>query len=146
MGKSVAKNRAREAKEKLEKRSALISTALDENFTTKTSLSNATGFAIWEINDVFRDNRELYNKFCIRRRTLVDTAADNVEDILKDPLHAQHFQASKFILQTYKSDLDENLEAKNAEEISVDVRTESKGIPIQIVFSKRSAAKEEEEE
>jgi len=144
MGKPIAKTKARELREKIAKRSALINTALEEGITTKTKLAESTGLKVFEINDVFQENRELYNKFCIRRRTLVDTAADNLEDILKDTDHPQNFQATKFILQTYKSDLDENLEAKSADEVAVEVRTESKGIPVSIIFSANKKLKEEE--
>lgn len=144
MGKQIAKSKAREIREKLAKRSALINAALEEGITTKTGLAKATDLKVFEINDVFTADRDLYNKFCIRRRTLVDTAADNLEDILKDPNHPQNFQASKFVLQTYKSDLDENLEAKTAEEIAVEVRTESKGVPVSIIFSNTSKNKSED--
>ena len=62
-------------------------------------------------------------------------------DIVNDPEHPQHFAASKYILSTYKSDLDEVLEDKSGEDISLTLGDNAKGSPITINFG---AAKKED--
>ena len=59
-------------------------------------------------------------------------------DIVNDPSHPQHFAASKYILSTYKSDLDEVLESQSDNDVSIQVGGESKASPIQITFGKKS--------
>ena len=72
----------------------------------------------------------------MRRKTISDIASDNILDIVNDASHPQHFAASKYILSTYKSDLDEVLEDKSGEDISVLVGDNAKGSPITINFGK----------
>lgn len=144
MAKQVAKNRKREYKEKIERYSLLIESALDDGNTTKTAIGESTGLKLWEINDVFEENKLLHAKFTRYRRTIVDTASDNLEDILKDKTHPQNFQATKYILSTYKNDLDTVLEAKSANDLEVNVRSESKSGGIQIVFGASKPQETEE--
>lgn len=145
MGRPVAKSRVREKREILAKRSELINAALEDGQTTKKQLAKSAGIEIWQLNDVFKENKDLHLKFNVRRRTLADTAADNLEEILKDPDHPQHFQATKYVLQTYKTDIDENLESKEAEEMEVSVRTESETAPVVVRFGKSKRIEEEED-
>ena len=135
MAKIVKKNKSREYREKIARYSAQIEVALNDGHTTKTAIGDATGLKLWEINDVFTQNVLLHAKFANYRRTLVDTAADNLEDILKNPNHPQNFQATTYVLKNYKSDLDTHLEAKSANEIEVDVRSSDTNKDITIVFS-----------
>lgn len=135
MAKIVKKNKSREYREKIARYSALIEVALNDGHTTKTAIGRETGLKLWEINDVFTQNILLHAKFANYRRTLVDTAADNLEEILKNPAHPQNFQATTYVLKNYKSDLDTHLEAKSANEIEVDVRSSDASKDITIVFS-----------
>lgn len=136
MAKSVMKNRSRIHKEKIAERAQLISVALDEGKTTKTAIGEMTGLKLWEINEVFEKNKEVHAKFCMYRRTLVDTASDNLEDILKNPEHPQNFQATKYVLQTYKNDLDSTLEKQDKDNPEVAIIGGSASADIQIIFSK----------
>ena len=139
MAKVVAKQAAQLRKERMAKWSLLVETAIDLGQTTKTELAESAGIKLWELADLFKFNPVLYAKYCIRRRTLVDTASDNLEMILKDPTHPQHFQASKYVLEKYKSDLDTNLEAKeDSKQGGVNVLiggAGKKASPVRITFS-----------
>lgn len=134
--KPVARNKDRIARERREAVSLLIDAALDRGLTTKQDIAEGCNIKLWEVSDAFKYNRELYAKFCVCRKTIVDMAADNLQKILQSPHHPQHFAATKYILQTYKSDLDENLENKSDKEVSVTVPTESNRRPVVISFKK----------
>ena len=136
------RNKKRQESKLLESRVLLIDKAMDEGFLTKTDIAKATGLKIWDVVNTFTRDRELYAKFCIRRRTLVDTAADNIQAIVNDKDHPQNYQASKFVVSTYKSDLDEILESKDIDDISVLVEGGESSSPVTIVFGKK---KQEEE-
>ena len=139
MAKQVERKASVVKKEKLAKLSVLVDTAIEMGMTTKTELAEAAGIKLWELADLFKNNQTLYSKYCIRRRTLVDTASDNLEVILKDPTHPQHFQASKYVLEKYKSDLDTTLEGKEDSKggVSVLVGGDKKS-PVRITFSNKS--------
>jgi hypothetical protein len=88
---------------------------------------------LWELNEVFAADTDLYSEFCIMRKTLVDVAADNLQDILHNREHPQNFQATKYVLEKYKSDLDSNLEAKDPGELGLTIGDGSPS-PVRITF------------
>jgi hypothetical protein len=138
MAKSVGKQAATLKKERMEKLTLLVKTAIELGFTTKTAICEAAGIKLYELNDLFAYNKEIYGLYCIRRRTLVDTASDNLEEILKDKNHPQHFQATKYILEKYKSDLDDTLEGKESDKLGVSVSVGGNNTkrPVRITFTK----------
>ena len=115
MSKTRMKRPVAEHKKWMEDCKELILTALDKGFTTKGKISASTGLKITELNKIFEEDRELWAEYTMYRRTLVDLAADNIADIISDPTHKDHYQASKYVLSTYKSDLDKTLEEKGDE-------------------------------
>ena len=138
------KNKIREDKKLFETRVRLVDGAMEDGYTTRHDIAEATGLKLWDISNLFTKNRDLYAKFCIRRKTIKDRAADNIQKIIEDPSHPQHFQASKFILTTYKSDLDEILESQDAESIIEIEGGDSGASPMIIRFGKKKTEKEEE--
>ena len=94
-----------------EARTKLVEAALSAGHYTRKAICKATALKIGDLNNLFAVNRDLYAKYAVMRKSLANLAADNVQEILNDPNHPQHFQASKFILQNFKSDLDDELEA-----------------------------------
>jgi hypothetical protein len=134
MGKPVAKKASREKSEKLKRISTLIEQAMILGFTTKGDIAKNCNIPLWQVSGAFSESPELRAIFQIMRRTLVDMAADNVQKILEDKEHPQHFQASKYILQTYKSDLDTNLESKDSEEMEATLSGNGGVSPIRITF------------
>ena len=90
-----------------------------------------------ELANLFTQDREVYGEYVVRRKTILDIASDNILDIVNDPTHPQHFQASKYILSTYKSDLDDVLESQTESEMNINVGGESGASPINITFGKK---------
>lgn len=120
----------------------LIKAALKEGTTTVTQISKATGITRSIIHGIFKEYRELHAKYVVARKMVVDKAADNIADIIDDQEHPNNFAASKFVLQRYKSDLDEHLESQDDNEITAEVEVENNGEGnggVKIVFTtKRS--------
>ena len=136
MAKQVKRNTTKAKEEKNATQAELVRAAMRLNITTKSSICERTGLRLWELNEIFAADVGLFSEFCIMRRTLADTAADNLEEILKDKSHPQHFAATKYVLQTYKTDLDANLDAKKTDEVEVNFRNDGVN-PINITFGKK---------
>jgi len=109
--------------------------ALDEGKMTRSDICEATGMKMYELNSFFSDDRETFAKYKIRRKTLTDIAADNIVDIINDPKHPKHYDASKYVLQNYKSDLDGILESEDTEIVIDNLPSKAKS-SVKIVFSK----------
>ena len=135
------KNSKRKERKLLETRADLVRAALETGAISRKEICRATGLKLHELANLFTKDRKVYGEYVVRRKTITDIASDNIMDIVNDPTHPQHFQASKYILSTYKSDLDEVLEDKAGEDISVSLGENSKGSPITINFG--SAKKED---
>ena len=138
MAKAMRRTAKREAEEKVKRLTLLVKTALDDGNTTKRSIANVCEIKEWELNDFFKAVPEIYALYVVRRKSLVDKAADNIEEIVNDKEHPQHFQASKYVLQNYKSDLDIVLESQDEEKIEVEVPVDGKSEPILIRFGQPS--------
>lgn len=136
------RNKARKEAKLLETRAEFVRAALESGHISRKDICKATGLKLHELTNLFTKDRKVYSEYVVRRKTISDIASDNILDIVNDPTHPQHFAASKYILSTYKSDLDEVLEDKSGEDISVTLGGESKGSPITINFG---ASKKSEE-
>lgn len=131
------KNTERKTKKLLKTRAALVRAALEAGHITRKDICKATGLQMHELANLFTQDREVYGEYVVRRKTIADIASDNILDIVNDPTHPQHFQASKYILSTYKSDLDEVLDSQDESEMSINVGGDSKASPINITFGKK---------
>jgi hypothetical protein len=136
MAKGLEKTAKRIKGERIEKLSHLVRAAMRLGFSTKSDIAEKSGIKIWELNDIFVAHPEIHNEFTIMRRTLVDTAADNLQEILLDKSHPQNFQATKYVLQTYKSDLDSNLITKDKDEVELEIAGSGGVSPVRITFTK----------
>lgn len=134
MAQALQKTKERKLSEKMAKSVTLVRAAMRLGFSTKSDLAQTSGMKIWELNEVFQSDKDLYAEFCIMRKTLVDVAADNLQDILFNKEHPQNFQATKYVLEKYKSDLDSNLEAKDATEIGLSIGGAGSPSPVRITF------------
>ena len=130
------KNKERKEAKLLETRADLVRAALESGHISRKDICRATGLKLHELANLFTLDRKVYGEYVVRRKTISDIASDNILDIVNDASHPQHFAASKYILSTYKSDLDEVLEDKSGEDISVLVGDNAKGSPITINFGK----------
>ena len=133
MATPLKKTKERKKEEKQEKQRQLVLAAMRFGLTTKKDICTSAEMALWELNELFQADKDLYNDFCIRRRTLADVAADNLETILRDKNHPQNFQATKYVLEKYKTDIDAQLESKDSDEIDVEVPSGGSS-PIRITF------------
>mgnify|MGYP003637807109 FL=1 len=131
------KNTDRKEKKLLKTRAALVRAALEAGQISRKDICNATGLQMHELANLFTQDREVYGEYVVRRKTISDIASDNILDIVNDPTHPQHFQASKYILSTYKSDLDDVLESQQESEMNINVGGESGASPINITFGKK---------
>lgn len=133
------RNQQREEKKTLEDNVVLIRTAIEAGFTTRSKIADATGLKLHEVARTFEKDRELWSLYTIRRRTIVDIATDNIEDIITNKNHPQNFQASKWVVTNYKTDLDKGvLESRDDKDIAVEVQGtgKSKAPAVSITFSK----------
>ena len=132
------KNKERELTKLTKERLLLVNSAMDDfNCITKSDISKKTGLSLTILNNLISGNRELNAKYVILKRQITDIASDNIVDIIKNKDHPQNFQASKYVLQKYKNDLDDSLESSEnlGFEISADRKSNSS---INIVFGKKS--------
>lgn len=118
MARSMKNSKRKEAK-LLNSRAEFVRAALEAGHISRKDICKATGMQMHELANLFTKDRKVYAEYVVRRRTISDIASDNIMDIVNDPQHPQHFQASKYILSTYKSELDEVLESQDQSEIAV---------------------------
>lgn len=138
--KRIPRQQEEEFKEKAEEQTRLVNAAMNAGKSKKKDICEAAGIEMWQLNKLFKADKDLHASFTVRRRTLVDTAADNMAEIIGDKNHPSHFAASKFILQRYKSDLDTSLISHDAEEIEIEIpgTGKSKNKPVIIRFGKKN--------
>lgn len=115
------RNPSRAKKRRDEERSGLIRAAIDNGFIIRKDICNATGLTYSELRNHFTTDRELYYHYTVVRKSITEMAADNIHAIVADNSHPQHFQASKYVLEKYKSDFDEILESQKGESINVEL-------------------------
>lgn len=135
MAKSM-RNDKRKEKKLLETRAALVRAALNEGKLSRKDICEATDLKLHELTNLFTKDRDIYSEYVVRRRTIADIASDNILDIINNPDHPQHFQASKYILQNHKTELDDVLDSKGESEIEVEIKGDSTYTsPVTIKFS-----------
>ena len=131
------RNSKRKQAKVLETRAELVRSALEMGHISRQDICRATGLKLHELANLFTQDRKVYGEYVVRRKTIADIASDNILEIVNNPEHPQHFQASKYILSTYKSELDEVLESQNADDVSINIGGESKTMPFTINFGKK---------
>jgi len=132
------KNKERELTKLMQKRILLISAALDSDITTKEELCKVTELSRTQLNLIFKENPELYARYCVLRKLLVEIASDNISAIVEDRGHPKNYDASKWVVTNFKSDLDSVLESKEESlDVEINGSGNSKASPITIRFGKR---------
>lgn len=116
----------------------LVKTTLMMNptITTFRQIIETTGAVQYEIDKVFELCPDLKAEFSVRRRSLANTAVDNIHEIVNNFNHPQNYQASKFVVETYKNDLDEDLVPKVSTELGFDIK-DGQISPVRITFSSK---------
>lgn len=100
------RNESRRVKRLHKNGAALIKAALNNGCTSRAEISKTTGLNTGLIRRIFDKDTELWAIYKIAAKGILDRAYDNISKIIADPKHPQNFQASKFILTKYKSELD----------------------------------------
>lgn len=142
MAKRKMKNLARETSKLIEERRIAVEAAIDLGETTRQGICKATGLRLTELSSLFQAERDLYHKFCIIRKTIVDMASDNLMEVVADKDHPKNVEVSKWVLNNYKSDLDASLESKDSEDIEVEVGDGSKGKRPTVIRFKKNKKEE----
>lgn len=143
MGEKMGRSKLRQEREILERQTSKVEFALEKGCTTRKAICEEAKIERYELSKVFQENEELYKKYTRCRRELVDTAADNIQMIIEDTNHKKNFEASKYVLSNYKSDLDSILESKDTE-IFADVEVGNSANPIKILFESNKKEKVDE--
>lgn len=110
--------------------------AINPGITTYRQISETTGAVQYEIDKVFELCPDLKAEFTVRRRSLANKAVDNIHEIVNNFNHPQNFQASKFIVQTYKNELDDDLIPKVSTEVGFGIK-DGQISPVSITFSSK---------
>ena len=132
------KNEKRKTARLVATRTALVQAALESGSVTRREICHATGLQRHDLTNLFTENKDIYAEYVIRRRTVTEAAADNIQEIVNDKGHPQNFAASKFVLQTYKSEFGEVLEPTSGEmQIEIDPG-EGDSKPVVIKFSSQN--------
>lgn len=119
------------------KRAEAIRFALDNGVTTRKGLAEAAECKVHDLTNLFKKDKKLYQEYQLRKKNIAEIAADNIEEIINDPSHPNNYAASKWILTQYKSELDNTLESREGDEISVEIGGASESVPVVISFNKK---------
>ena len=124
-------------------RKALFQEALADGYTSRRDIYKAMGISGLELTEFFEDNKKMYKLYCESRRQLRDVALDNITDVVHDTTHPKNYDASKFIVQNYNTDLDVVLDEKGEDSVSATIEaSEGSGIIIQFDTKKKEGEKE----
>lgn len=131
------RNTKRAEKKLLENRKELVKAAMEAGKITRSDICKAAGISLSQLVNLFTADRALFAEYSVMRRTITDQAADNIHAIINDPKHPQHFAASKYVLQNYKSDFDEILESQEESMLQIETPVDTTGQqkPVRITFT-----------
>lgn len=127
----------RKSKERLQYEKSLIDAqtimkALEEDYdlTTLKNIAEASGLKRLDVEIAMTHDTALAKLISQRRGMIRSIAVDNIHDIMMNPSHPKHYEASKYVVDTFVTELDKDLE-KKGDEAAVDTT-----MPVQIIFSK----------
>ena len=130
------KNRKRDLQEVRDSHIELAKEAIESGISSRKELAGHIGIKLSELSLLFKEEPDVYKLFCEVRRTIVDLASDNLYDVVADKEHPKNYDASKWVVANYKSDLDESLESKSDDGVEIEVSNGRKRKPTLIKFKK----------
>lgn len=134
-------NKMSNSKRAIDKRNrenkGLFQDAIADGHTSRRDICSAMNLPSHELTEFFENNPKMYKLYGQRRRELVDIAADNIQDIVEDKSHPSHYNASKYVLDHYKHDLDNILDQKDGDDVGNMKVTSDNGSGVVIEFSKK---------
>ena len=122
-------------------RKELFQEAIADGYTSRRDIAKAVGISSFDLTEFFEDNPKMYKIYSSRRRELRDIALDNITDIVEDKTHPKHYDASKYIVQNYQTDLDIILDSRDGDDISSSISVDS-GSGVIIKFTNGKEDKE----
>ena len=134
---SQMKNSSRDAEKLKDKRIRLVNAAIEAGLSTRKDIAKAADMKLHELSGLFSTEKDLYAKYCVLRKMIVD--------IVSDKTHPKNYDASKYVVTNYKSDLDSTLESKDEDiDVSIGGSGTSGASPITIRFGKKKIEEDEE--
>ena len=131
------KNAVREAAKLSKERELLIKTALSNGHTTRSTIVKATGLDKNVVSNMLSSNKELRAEWILKKRDMVATSLDNIEDIINDPKHRENGMMSKWVVSNIDSDIGELLFPQHDMDISIPGgSSEGSPTPVVIKFTK----------
>jgi hypothetical protein len=103
MAKSM-KNTVRAAAKIAKERELLVKQAIDDGNTTRSTIVKATGLGKNVVTNMLSTNEELRTMWLVKKRMMVGTAIDNIDDILNDPKNPKNFEASTWVASNIDAD------------------------------------------
>ncbi len=126
------------AKEKRNReRKVKFQEAIADGFTSRRDIAKSVGITSFDLTEFFEENPKMYKLYASRRRELRDIALDNITDIVEDKQHPKHYDASKYIVQNYQTDLDVILEGKDDDPVGGLTVEANSGGGVLIQFTKK---------
>ena len=122
-------------------RKVLFQEAIADGYTSRRDIAKAVGITSFDLTEFFEENPKMYKLYASRRRELRDIALANITDIVEDKAHPKHYDASKYIVQNYQTDLDVILDSKDGDDVGSSVSVDA-GSGVVIKFT---TGKEEKE-
>tara|TARA_R110002020_G_scaffold373068_1_gene584504 strand:- start:375 stop:788 length:414 start_codon:yes stop_codon:yes gene_type:complete len=113
------KNAVRLAAKVSKEREQLVKAALDNGHTTRSTIVKATGLELSVVSNMLSSNKELRAEWIVKKRNMVATSLDNIEDIINDPKHKDHGTMSKWVVSNIDSDVGELLFPHNDVEMTI---------------------------
>ena len=129
MSKKMSNSKRAKDKRNRENRDTFLD-AIADGYTSRRDICKSMGLASHELTEFFEDNPKSYKIYASRRRELVDIAADNIQDIVEDKAHPSHYNASKYVLDHYKTDLDNILDQKDGDDVKLNLENTGSGVVI----------------
>ena len=123
-------------------RKELFQEALADGHTSRRDIYKAMGISGLELTEFFEDNKKMYKLYCESRRQLRDVALDNITDVVHNTKHPKNYDASKFIVQNFNTDLDVVLDEKG-DGSTVGGASVNLGSGVVIKFTKQDSEKED---
>ena len=106
-------------------RKVLFQEAIADEYTSRRDIAKAIGISSFDLTEFFEENPKMYKLYASRRRELRDIALDNITDIVEDKTHPKHYDASKYIVQNYQTDLDVILDSRDEDTTSSSVSVDA---------------------
>lgn len=92
-----------------------IEVCISKGVYTKEKIARALGITRYELNKHLAKCETSRAIIKVGRSLMGEIAVDNLQDMLTDKNHSNHWQATNHVLKNHKTELDEAIEAKDGD-------------------------------